>query len=45
MKPILRSPAFTKGATLVELMIAVSIAVVVLGVLTYASIGLTRSGS
>lgn len=32
-----------KGATLVEVMVATSIAVVLLGVLTYASMGITRS--
>ncbi len=43
MKPCVIKSRFQTGATLVEVMVTMSIAVVVMGVLTYASLGITRS--
>jgi type II secretory pathway pseudopilin PulG len=43
MKRSLRRVARQAGATLVELVVTMSVSIIVLGVLTYASVGLTRS--
>lgn len=43
MKTWMRNDCFRKGFTLVELMIAMTVSVIILGIFTYAGLGITRN--